>query len=448
MARSSLWLTIIILAELGVGGWLIARRLGRPSCPRPLLESIEPVEARELSTHSRQCRTAGDWSEHAAWLLACGFAAESEACYRQAAAMAPADAGIRYDWALVLIPMGLTAELSEQLQQAVQLGVEDPGRCWYLIGRNHLQAGETEQARAAFQRDSSAASQYELARLSLRAGDAADAISRLDGILSARPGCVRPSLLRARAWEMLGRPDRAARDWAAAEQADGRLPTPWDAQRQRLAAVRRKFGVPRRRAACEQLLADGKTQQAAAGLRQALQAWWSPAAALQLADVELQLGRPRKAERLLQQALQRDGPSTDVLTRLGQVLLRSGDLKRAEQVLQRAARMAAPSQLHDTHDLLAQLYRQLGDEMKARWHAALRQHARGARSLRKGELPTAELAFAEAVRRAPQHAPSWYGLGEARRRQQDQAAAREAYRQCLEIDSEHGRARMRLKEMQ
>ena len=72
---------------------------------------------------------------------------------------------------------------------------------------------------------------------------------------------------------------------------------------------------------------------------------WSADAARQLAELEMLLGRLGPAERLLQEALKRDGPSTRTLTLMGRLLLTGGHHSRAQRFLQRAVKMAPASQL-------------------------------------------------------------------------------------------------------
>ncbi|MBC8001709.1 MAG: tetratricopeptide repeat protein [Opitutaceae bacterium] len=58
----------------------------------------------------------------------------------------------------------------------------------------------------------------------------------------------------------------------------------------------------------------------------------------------------------------------------------------------------------------------------------------------KNDLASAATRFEEASSVLPDHAHTWFYLGEIRRLQGDKPAAEAAYRRCLAVNPDHGRA--------
>ena len=108
----------------------------------------------------------------------------------------------------------------------------------------------------------------------------------------------------------------------------------------------------------------------------------------------------------------------------------------------------APNSKHRDyqHRKLAAYYERKGDKEAARRHLALAFYTAGLEAFWDDKLsddrklPPARLAFEQAVELDPGLAHAWFYVGETHRLLNDPAAARQAYRRCLEINPDHGRA--------
>jgi tetratricopeptide (TPR) repeat protein len=441
-------LLIVILAESLVGALLIARRSAAPQSPAARLEVIDALTAADLQRIADRCSSADDWVVQGDAMLAYGFLPESEACYRQAAELSPADAEITYQWAFSLSRFGKSQESTDQFRKALELGYPEPASCFYFIGRNYLREENAVEARNAFtQAGDLAAARYELARLDLREGRVESAASILDELLNEHSGCLQLCQTRARAATLLGQSSDVAKHLEAAEHSVYLLPTPFNEQHDRVSATRPRYGLIKRQEACREMVDADDLLRSAAVFSECLDvAWWSEGA-MQLAQIESRLNQPHLAERWVGEAIQRDGPSPHTLMLLAHLRLMSGQRETCIELLHRAEWMGSASQLEGVHENLASIYQEDGDERASLRHAALASHSRGVSLLRLNDLPPAKHAFEEATARLPEHAASWFYLGETLRRLKDVAAAKEAYQRCLEIDPEHGPALRRLSQL-
>src|SRR5690606_8671005 len=93
---------VVILAELGLGGWLISQRLIQSPPPTPDLALVDEALASDLRRLSASCRGAVDWRPLAEAYLIAGYFPEAEACYRHAVTLKPSDAEGIFEWAFCL----------------------------------------------------------------------------------------------------------------------------------------------------------------------------------------------------------------------------------------------------------------------------------------------------------------------------------------------------------
>jgi tetratricopeptide (TPR) repeat protein len=150
--------------------------------------------------------------------------------------------------------------------------------------------------------------------------------------------------------------------------------------------------------------------------------------------------RPDEAERILAEAVERGGPSFELLWRLGQARDALGRPDEALALWERAARIVSGPRGGDLwHDLAAR-YEQAGQAEKARPLAARAQLAAGLAALEAGKPDEAAKALERAVEVDPRLANAWFALGEAHRLAGRSGDARAAYDRCLQVNPDHGRA--------
>jgi tetratricopeptide (TPR) repeat protein len=96
---------------------------------------------------------------------------------------------------------------------------------------------------------------------------------------------------------------------------------------------------------------------------------------------------------------------------------------------------------------LAILYRNANKMQLANHHRGLSHYERGKLAWRENQVAPALAEFEKAAELLDNHAHTWFYLAEARQLQNDDEGAREAYKRCLDIDPDHGRALRRLAQL-
>lgn len=440
MTRRDVFLCAVLAVELLVGAALYQRQRARPTPPRADLSFVHPLAAGQLTTLIDHCVTPTDWANLGKAYLALGYFSEGEACYRHAAAAEPRHPVRAYEWAFALERLGLLADANREYERAAHLGLPRPDDCWYLIGRNCLRTEDASAAQAAFvQAGSQPSARYERARLLARAGKTAEATAILDRLTAEFPDALQPYLLRHRI-ELLNASPAASVDADKAARAPGRLPTPFDDDWKRLEDTYDRLGLPAEWLACRHLIARGNVEAAAARLESALHQQWDPLGAELLAETMLQRHRPQDAIPHLQNNLERAGPSVHLLTRLGHAHEQTGQTDRAVDAWARAVHLGIGADVKEAHAKLASYYQRIGNGTAARQHNSLAHLATGHESFWNGHpsaaLPSLELA----VQAEPHLAAAWFYIGEVERLAGRSEVATKAYRRCLVIDPDCGRA--------
>jgi predicted Zn-dependent protease len=175
-------------------------------------------------------------------------------------------------------------------------------------------------------------------------------------------------------------------------------------------------------------------------LRDALAAAWQPEVADKFAEVQFVRGKPHEAAKLLSEAVERDGPTFELLWRLGQVHQALGEPDRAAAMWERAIPLATGPQAQGLWQDLSEINTRLGQKERARLFTARAQLAEGMSALDQGRPVDAVTVLARAVESDPNLALGWYYLGQAHRLQGNMGEARSATERCLALDPNHGRA--------
>lgn len=444
MSRIQGILIAVIAGELAVGAVLFARQRRCPVAPVAELSSTDPLAAAQIRALAQRCRTPDDWAHLGDAYLAYGLFSAGEACCRLAAEGAPTRADRAYEWAFALERLGRLTEASRQYERAIELGHPRPGDCWYYIGRNWLRQEKAEEAREAFQKaEDQPSARYELARLLVRSGRSQEALPLLERLSAEYPKAVQPYLLRYRIEVLRDSPLAAVYADRAALARDV-LPTPWDLEKERLDRTYERLGVASEWRACTDLLAQGNLAETEPRLRSALRLEWDPAGVDLLAKVVARRGQLGESIYLLQEVLDRHGPSGHFLTRLGDMYEQSRQFDQAGRAWSRALDVGLPpgakSRDYQCRKLAA-YYGMKGDKDAARGYAARAYYLAGNEAFWNEKLQDAHLLLEKAVEVDPELAHAWFYLGETCRLMDQTTPARQAYQRCLGIDSDHERAR-------
>jgi tetratricopeptide (TPR) repeat protein len=420
MTRPRALLAFIILVELATGAVFAYRQWSRPTPPRPDLSAIDPITAADVRALADRCETPADWGNLADAYFATGFLPEAEACYRVAARTGDPEALFRH--AFALDRLSLVVEANGRYAAAIDAGHPRPTEVWYHVGRNHLRLEDAVAAADAFAKCGDLpAARLELVRLG-RPADLPDAQQSVS--------------LRYRA--ALARGDARQADELADrfERSPDRLPNPLDREAAWLEAVKDRLGV---RAAFKKL-PKMPAAEADAFLTDVTANAWSVEAADGYAEHLLNRNRPAEAVKVLADAVDRGGPSVQMVWRLGEAYEAAGRAADARAAWARAAAFGTGPDVKDLRYKLAAAHEQAGDAAAARALLPLAFLSAGIDRHDAGKPAEAVGAFREAVRLDPQLAHGWYRLGEAYRALNRPAEARQAFEKCLSLDPDHGRA--------
>jgi tetratricopeptide (TPR) repeat protein len=441
VSRTNLVLLGIIAAELLVGGIVLARRAERPAPPQPDWNLLDPATAAQIRAAAATCESADDWRQLGELYMAAGCFAESEACHRTACALAPRDAQLARLWGFALERLAMLEEANKQFRRAIDLGIGNPDACRYFIARNHLRADNPTEARRVFTEGRAlAANRYELARLHLRDGELPQAAELLQSVAEIQPSALQVHLLGYRLAMEKGHAKEAFFHADRARYALDKLPTPFDLEAERIFAVTKTLGPNRHWKQGRDLFQEGRLDELDRMLGEAAGVYRSPAVVELLANVAIRLGRFDEAIRLYQELQEQNGPSARVFALMGDVWDAAGEPAKARENWLQATQLGAGLDFKATHHKLAQSFAQAKEPAAADRHLARGHYFVGLDLLRLGHPDKSISYFTAAVKHDPKLTQGWFYLGEAQRLNGQNPQAAGAYRECLRLDPNHGRA--------
>jgi Flp pilus assembly protein TadD len=140
--------------------------------------------------------------------------------------LAPENAGVRTEYALVLISLGRIEEAADQLSEAIRLRPEDPNN-YFNLGLVYERAGRLEEAdamylRAAVLDPTLVEARMALLVLRLKHGRVEEARAELESILDLRPNWYPALFLLGKIQMDLGEPERAVTLFQRAVEANPR----------------------------------------------------------------------------------------------------------------------------------------------------------------------------------------------------------------------------------
>lgn len=379
--------------------------------------------------------------------MICGFFSKAEACLNQAARCDPRATEILVTRGYCLQRLGMLDEAREEFHRAAKQGRRDVVESAYChLGLILLQLERPEEAREAFENagEEHLFSVYERAKLLVRSGLAREAGPLLKRLADAHPDDLRVWQLRARAAESLGETEAAAEARDAAERA--RVTLSLD-ERPSLDVIDAAFGLVGEIArARQQQRAGNKALGADKMLELAREENHcenkNPAFLQDAVPVQLEAGGVAVARILLERQIQRDGyPTAKAWELLGSVDFMENHPQQAWQKWGRAEQMRPES---IDHDKLVEAAQRTGDPLAARRHRALGRQYAGMEAYRKNDLASAARNLRQATAIDPNLADAWFYIGQTERLRGNRTAGEAAFRRCLKLNPEHGRARVQL----
>ena len=443
----------LLIAVIALELVLIASRfVTATALPRLDWRATEPATVRDIEASEMRLSSGApdDWFELAEIYRTFGFFPESEYCYRQSDRMAPNRPVVLYSIAVTLDLMGQTSEASAIYRKVLQLLEDNEGLvtkpydptvlgqyCWLRIGEDKLREENPAEAEKALRlANLLPKARLLLARVLYRSGHAEEASQLMDEMVQQFPGFMDFAQMKSWAEAELGHLDNARTFDNLALRSDKRPPL-WDITYPEIRARREKFGSLRWFNLSQQGAAKGLDQDAHELAGKSVASMWNEEYAQHLAGLEMKANNPKRAIELLEQSVFHTGGNAAGFVLLGEARSQSGDAAKARESWKLADQFEPDSALRSR---MAAGYQKLGDTAEARRQTGLAQFQAGKSLWLKNDLNAAATRFEESARLLPDHAHTWFYLGEIRRLQGDKSAAEAAYRRCLVLNPDHGRA--------
>lgn len=441
MTRLDGILILLLIVEAGVGAVLFHRREApSPTPPVPELAASSSLgqDLRELAAN---CRSTDDWRELAEVYVAYGYYAEADACYEHVLSLRPRDPAVLFESAFLLSREGRLDTSDRLFAEAIDAGHPQPAECWYYIGRNHLRAENAEKAAAAFtQAKELPAAQLDLARIRLRAGDARGALELLQPLLAAEGNTIEPNRLAYQCYQQLHEPLKAAGFAEKAADTERPMFVPFITQWLRFQKAIPRVGFRKRAEEGEGWIKPKRYDLAEQSLTEAVRMQWDEPAVNMLAALATLRGDHRRAVKLLQEIVDRRGPSCRRLERLADSYADLGDFEQAVSTLKLALQTRSRDDLRGVYNKLAKWSRRLNRDADAHRYAALHRLWQGKFAFWKADWAKAEAELSVATTKLKTSTDAWFYLAETQRRLKQNDKARASYRRCLTLDPHHGRA--------
>jgi tetratricopeptide (TPR) repeat protein len=438
---------VIELITLGMAWQLRSRMLLLPPIDWNAV-LIDPTTASQIRLFERRFKPGNpaSWEQLGAVYRAFGLFPQAEYCYRQLDKLSPGDRSYLYFWAESLNLMGRTAEATKLYRQIIDekltapLGAQTAAYCWLNIGQDYLREENVPAAIEAFrQAPDIPKAKLLMSRVLIRSGRAKEAVVLLDQLLADYPAVIDYNQMKSWAEAELGNQDAAQdfyeRSLRTKQWMEKMDPTFYA----RTIKIREVIGAQALQLKSLRLEAQGDLPGALAAIRAAIEACWTEDRASLEARQELRSGHPKEALALAQDCIQRAGASAPIQDIMGIAYSQLGDQENARHALEQAAEIEPKAQLYAELAVLSV------DPQKRQEYQGLEQYMIGKETWLTNGLTTAGLTmalehFEKAVALFDGYSHAWFYLAETRRFLGDAAGAEAAYRHCLQINPDSGRA--------
>ncbi|WP_339734257.1 tetratricopeptide repeat protein [uncultured Gimesia sp.] len=444
------FLLLLLVMELGYCGFLVVQRLSRPLPVLPDAEFVDPLMMEDYRELSRQAETGSslEWIKLGQALLGQGFYSYAENCFRQAADLDPSNLVAQASYAFCLERTGRMQASTLEYEKLVPLktkrAVPFASRQHFLydIGKNYLREENAEQAEAAFRKNKGfQPAEYQLAKLLVRSGRAEEALPIINSNLSKISNSLKFLLLQSQALEELGRNEEALQAAEKVERAFDIVPLNFNTQFLKPLSVR--HGIEKELETYNHLIQQNDMDSLAKKLDEIFQLIndrpmpQHKSALISMVEVEFQRKNPERMLLLIDQLNKFGIENADLLQfRAGAHMLK-GEMEQAVPFLQRVAQMSPTIEVHQT---LANYYHQQKQTDKRDLHLAKMALLQTMIAFRNNQLPSAEETIQRSVELNPRDPQAWFYYAETKRFLGDLQSAETAYKRCLELNPNHGRA--------
>lgn len=409
---------------------------------------VDDMTARQIRSLERRF----DPSDAVSWIhlgltyRAFGMFPQGEYCYRHADQLSPKDRGYLYTWAECDSLMGQTAEARKIYHRIIDeqstepLGLDTTAYCWLNIGQDYLREENVPAALDAFRKAGDIPKAKFLAsRVLIRAGRAQEALVLLDQLLSNAPTVLEYNQMKSWAEAALGNTN-AAEDFyersLRTETKMERLDPTFYEQTLKLRELSGGLSLQLKSLRLEQ---QGLYPEALKSIREALGVCWTEDRAGIEARLESRLGHNKEAIAIVEDSIRRTGASAPLLEIMAVAYESLGNRDKAREALEQAVAIEPRAELYLK---LADLTDDIDGKTRCQ---SLAQYCSGKQAWLTDGLTEAGLRdaldhFQKATDLFNGHAHTWFYLAETRRYLGDGAGAEAAYKRCLQLNPDDGRA--------
>ena len=450
MTMLSKGLLLLVAIEAVVCGGLVAGRLLRHVPTLPADSADDPHLSAELAVVAARASDGGaaDWRFLGESLIGQGMYAHAEPALRRAIALDPREHAARFALAFVLERTGRLADGIAQYRAF--LDMPDPPReavdrhpfAMHAIGRAHLRAGEVTAAEIAFRENRGfPPADFQLARILYFSGRHAEAAATIDRLLPQLPLALELHHLRERVMEALGRPVDAFAAAAMEERSASLVETSFNSNYVGPFTVR--HGLPRLFQEYQRLEKEGDVKGMDELLETAESMLASRRVPQRLTVLALQaergLARREPDVAIASAAAMRDAGDGTAVPLLLEARAREqrGESEAAAALRRRVLAFEPTARLHLQ---LAEACDRSGDAASAKRHRAMHHFHAGLDVYRRNQLPAALERLRTASELQPDHAATWFHIGEIEYHLGRTEAADEAWRMAIACRPGYGRA--------
>lgn len=438
-------LIALVVVEVFIGLAAIRWRLSLPVVPEANLSRLPASTAREIQRLQSAARSGRqpEWLELGEALLAYGYFPQAEVCLRYASEKSPDDFRSVYAHAYSLDRLCRLPEAEAQFRAAARLTQgQRANNCWYHIGLGHLRRDNTVEAEQALirARDYPPAV-HTRARLMIRSGRAKEAQALIEILRKELKLDVQTEMLAVQVSRELGNSTELhkAEERAERSQQKLRLSDHWEY----LHPIRARYGLMAEYSRAQELAGQGKLGPAVQVFQSMLQNEdpdQTDGFFEQGAYMLLLAGKSDEALNLLTRSSDRMGLSPAAMHLMGDARLAQNRPDEAVKAWETANRLRP-----DNHSLrsLSAIHARSGLGSPPQ-EQALAMVVEGISAYRANDLEAAKKNLEQAARVLTDDSQCWYYLGETHLALSQLDQARSAWRRCVEIDQDHGRALERL----
>ncbi|MGB2501757.1 MAG: tetratricopeptide repeat protein, partial [Mariniblastus sp.] len=438
--RREISLTLVVIAiECIVFGYLYYQKAFQPTPPQPNLAVVDSFTEEDLTFFRDTTKEPEDWHWLGQAYMAAGYYAEAKATFARAAELMPESPWVAFDNGFCLSRVGQVVEGNAEFQRAIKLGHPKAADAMYFIGRNHLRNEDPENAEIAFRKAVKIPlAKFELAKILYRLGELDEAETLLTEVVRAEKGTVQTFVLRSQIELKRGNVAGAEKQSIEADSKWVRIKSPFGEQRSRLMENNSKFGFYLKAKEAMAKVAQHENRVARTKVKEVLDQEFDLMVHDSFIKLDIFVGRVKEALELIEERIERFGPSSSILLTLGDVRKMRGDDELALEAWKQGIDINSDKSARDCCKRVADFYGgQLADKQKSLLYQAVGAELYAKEGILLEEFELANKQASLAVKYNPESAEAFYLLGRSELGLGMTDAAAISFTRCLELEPTH-----------